>query len=80
MRLSQVGVKDTDKASSTGQGASDWLKGFFSSKKSKTDVIGFKSNKANDSENPVELPKSENEKAEDVLKGKKGKLSVNFFF
>ena len=69
MRLSQVGLKDGEKPASTGGGASGWIKGFFASKKSKTDVIEFKP----DSENCVELPKGETEKAEDILKDKKGK-------
>ena len=72
MRLSQVGLKDGEKPPSTGGGASGWIKGFFSSKKSKTDVE-FKPDSAKDSENCVELPKGETEKAEDILKDKKGK-------
>ena len=74
MRLSQVGLKEIEKtASSKGGGASRWLQGFFTSKASKTDVIGFKTDNTEGSENAVELPKSANEKADDVLKGKNGK-------
>lgn len=73
MRLSQVGLKEGEKPPSTGGGASGWIKGFFANRKSKTDVIEFKPDNAKDSENSVELPKGETEKAEDILKDKKGK-------
>lgn len=50
-----------------GKGASGWLKGFFSSKSHKTeDPISFKNE-----EGEVDLPKSENEKTQEILEGKK---------
>jgi len=55
---------DTPKPS-TGR-ASGWLRGFFSSKPNKADAIEFKPDNSE-----IELPKTENEKVEDALKGRK---------
>lgn len=67
VRLSQIGMKQKSTSNISGKGASGWLKGFFSSKSNKTeDPIIFKNE-----EGEVDLPKSEDEKTQEILEGKK---------